>query len=260
MNIIKELENEKGFYQGILEKVDRNIENGSEGKICCKNHNGCYQYYYKGRYINREERNQVIELVSEEYNERVIPEIKKRIKCLDNLINNLSKDGIRKAYDGMYIGKRRLITPYIPSKEEYISDWLSVKYEGLPFGEDDNSSYYTAKGERVRSKTEILIADTLMRYRIPYRYEYPLKLMDGNRIVTFHPDFTVLNKNTLKVCIMEHYGMMGNADYYNSCMSKLGIYEKNGYLLGKNFIFLHETSNASIDTKVMCEYIEEYLL
>ena len=34
----------------------------------------------------------------------------------------------------------------------------------------------TSRGERVRSKSEVIIADTLDRLKIPYRYEFPHQL------------------------------------------------------------------------------------
>lgn len=37
------------------------------------------------------------------------------------------------------------------------------------------------KGERGRSKSEKIIADELARCDIPYKYEYPLRIKDGNK-------------------------------------------------------------------------------
>lgn len=63
------------------------------------------------------------------------------------------------------------------------------EYRGKGFDES-TSEFYTAKGEKVRSKSEVIIADVLSREGIPYRYEYPLYLKGIGKV---HPDFTVLN-------------------------------------------------------------------
>ncbi len=52
------------------------------------------------------------------------------------------------------------------------------------------TEYRTEKGELVRSKSEMNIANALFRTEIPYKYECPLTLNDGRVI---YPDFTVLD-------------------------------------------------------------------
>ena len=46
----------------------------------------------------------------------------------------------------------------------------------------------------------------------------------------------------------------------NKTMNKLDLYEKNGYLLGKNLLIFHETSSAPLNMSVIDQYIQEYLL
>ena len=45
-------------------------------------------------------------------------------------------------------------------------------FTGKPF-EINAPEYYTASGVRVRSKSEVIIADALDHAGVPYRYEYP---------------------------------------------------------------------------------------
>ena len=53
--------------------------------------------------------------------------------------------------------------------------------------DDDMSNYITDAGERVRSKSELVIANLLYKNNIPYMYECPLKINNN----TVYPDFTV---------------------------------------------------------------------
>ena len=59
-------------------------------------------------------------------------------------------------------------------------------------GRDVTAEFYSNSGVRVRSKSELIIANMLEKYGIPYRYEYPL-LLNGNDLV--RPDFLCLNIN-----------------------------------------------------------------
>ena len=75
------------------------------------------------------------------------------------------------------------------SDEDYIEQWLSQSYERKTISED-LPIYITEKGERVRSKSEINIANTLFKMNVPYKYECPLELANG---IIIHPDFTLLD-------------------------------------------------------------------
>ena len=113
---------------------------------------------------------------------------------------------------------------------------------------EDAPEYYTKKGLRVRSKSEIIIAETLDKYEIPYLYEKPIKL-SGNRIV--HPDFTLLNAINRKELYWEHFGMMDDIEYRNNAFNKIRDYESNGYYQGVNFIWTMETAKLPISTKAV---------
>ena len=122
------------------------------------------------------------------------------------------------------------------------------------------TEFYTHKGERVRSKSELIIAGELNRYDVPYHYEMPLQLNDWGRVVTLRPDFTVMNRSNGKSYIYEHLGMMDNQAYVENNMKKLELYEKNGFLLGRNLLVTHETSKSPLNIAVVDSYIEHYLI
>ena len=88
----------------------------------------------------------------------------------------------------------------------------------------------------------------------------PLQLNDWGRVVTLRPDFTVMNRMNGKRYIYEHLGMMDNQTYVESNMKKLELYEKNGFLLGKNLLVTHETSKSPLNIAVVDSYIEHYLI
>lgn len=67
---------------------------------------------------------------------------------------------------------------------------MSKEYTGKQFREGE-PVILTNRGERVRSKSEKIIADCFFRKGIPYKYECPLYLK-GLGII--YPDFTILSK------------------------------------------------------------------
>ena len=133
----------------------------------------------------------------------------------------------------------------------FTADWKSLEYTSLGFS-PDYAEYYTDNGERVRSKSEIIIANKLYRYNIPYRYECPLQLQSG---VITHPDFTCLNVSTRQEYIWEHFGIMDNAEYACNAIRKINDYANSGYILGKNFIATFETSNTPINANYIDDII-----
>ena len=99
----------------------------------------------------------------------------------------------------------------------------------------------------MRSKSEILIADTLTDMNIPYLYEKPLTL--GS--VTIHPDFTILQVHTRRVLFLEHFGMMDDPDYVDTAIARIYLYIQHGVLPGDRLLLTFETKNSPLNTKLL---------
>ena len=126
----------------------------------------------------------------------------------------------------------------------------------MPFV-DQAYDFYSNNGVRVRSKSELIIANMLEQNGIPYRYEYPIVLKDGKNV---RPDFLCLNIRTRREYVWEHFGMMDNIAYANKNIAKIQAYEQNGFLAGKNMIMTFESSVTPISSSTIKQMIEEYLL
>lgn len=139
----------------------------------------------------------------------------------------------------------------VPAKDEdyegWTKRWECVSYEGKTFDEEA-PEIYTDKGERVRSKSEKMIADKLKQLNIPYRYEYPLKLQ-GFGIV--YSDFTILDIKWEKIKYMEHFGRMDDPQYAQKAVKKIQLYAKHNIVLGRNLIIAMETSNTPLDMRMV---------
>lgn len=86
----------------------------------------------------------------------------------------------------------------------------------------------TAKNVLVRSKSEVIVADTLTRLGISYEYEKKLLNHEGNPTDYRLPDFTASYEGD--TFYWEHLGMLSVPSYKEQWERKREWYEKNGYL------------------------------
>ena len=115
----------------------------------------------------------------------------------------------------------------------------------------------TLKGEMVRSKSEVIIANMLHAAGIGYEYEKELDLQeDGIKI----PDFTIDDAESGMLLYWEHCGMMADSHYRKRWEDKKAVYEKHGIIEGDNLIVSYDDVNGSIDSVAIKSLIEEYLL
>ncbi len=257
------LEEQKKLLE-IKQQCQMNLRKAPKGKLrishCKKN----IQYYVRsetdttdtnGEYISRENMNFVRALAQKDYDSKVMKRIEERIKIIDKLLNQWEKTNVEDVYDGLNVNRKLLVSPYIPPLERWVQEWNEQEYDRKTFPEGI-AEIYTNHGERVRSKSEKIIADMLDKYQIPYLYERPI-MIKGMGII--HPDFTCLNLAKRKEIVWEHLGMMDNSDYAEHALKRLELYQRNGYVLGENLIITYETARIQLETAMIKRNIANYL-
>lgn len=85
----------------------------------------------------------------------------------------------------------------------------------------------SSRGEPMRSKSEVIIADRLAAAGIDYEYEVPLVAPDGT---TRWPDFTIEDADSGRTLYWEHCGMLGDPDYRRRWERKREWYRSQGIL------------------------------
>mgnify|MGYP002627053143 CR=1 FL=1 len=111
------------------------------------------------------------------------------ISRLEYFLKGYDVDMIEAVYSKTPPGKRALIKRFTKSDEEYIEEWRNDN-PGEKNTFPIESAFETNGGEKVRSKSEKIIADALDKYNIPYSYE-PMLIFNGYYSV--FPDFVALN-------------------------------------------------------------------
>ncbi len=152
---------------------------------------------------------------------------------------------LARPYGRLAAGRKGLVRAYVLPDEEFAKAWEGMPFEGKGFAEDA-PELYTEKGERVRSKSEKMIADKLLRMGVHYRYEFPTRLK-GYGIV--HSDFTLLDLRERIEVKMEHFGRMDDPGYVEDNLWKFSAYPQNGFLLGDTFLCTFESLGHPVDLK-----------
>ena len=260
-NLISAARARRDQLAAILETILAQKKSQPQGKLKVVKKPHFVQFYHRksaadkqGSYINKKNLQLAKKLAQKAYNTALEYTIRKQLKALESLLANYSEQELVKNYQSSLPQVQALIEPLAQSSEDFINAWQSVPYEGLSF-ENTTSEYYTARGERVRSKSEIMIANALLRASVPYRYEFPVSIK-GHQ--SFHPDFLCLNPHYGREIIWEHFGLMDDAEYSKNALSKLSCYAENGWLVGKNLIYTMETAAAPLSSKFVEKLIKTH--
>ncbi len=206
-----------------------------------------------GVYLKQSQTALIKNLAQKDFDLKLIKLLQAQLHALEKLIS-ITEGRIGNLYSKLSPTRQTLVTPATLTDSQYVEEWNNIVWEGLSFSEDA-PEFFTAKNERVRSKSEVIIADTLYRNNIPYRYEYSLEL--GGNI--FHPDFLCLNLSTRKEFLWEHFGMMDNPEYLENVIRKLKIYYEHDIIPGKNFIITMETQSSPINIRQIEKLITVFL-
>ncbi len=254
----------------VLDLKLKALKKAPEGSLRISSCRGVIQYYHRqtpedssGTYITAANQDLAQKLAQKDYNRHLVKSLKKEIRLLQTTLTQLQK--MEKSQEAAHVLiksfhplRQELIIPATLSNEQYAAAWLAQKYKGRSFA-TDTPPLLTSKGEHVRSKSEMLIADTLARMGVPYHYEYPLTLNDNGHTFTMNPDFLCLNLRTRQEYIWEHFGMMDDAAYSTKTVKKLRTYAQNGIYPGHNLITTAETTELPLNTRYLEKIITQYL-
>lgn len=289
-SIVKLKETLSSHLKRISTSKNVSDDNPTEKVRICKEENH-FKYYIisspkdtNGKFIPKGKLDIVRKIIQRDYERKLYKFLKKAVPLLDTFIKFFSTENLDSSFTALHPGRQALITPIIPTQEQFITKWLNQPYKGLPFS-DAIPEYFTATGIRVRSKSEVIIADTLTRLGIPFRYEQPHIISNiqapretshntakpsrststfthhtTRNAITVHPDFTCLNPRTREEIIWEHFGRMGEPGYAHNAILKISQYASSGFTLGKNFIATFEDDETPLATRQVQTYAREFLL
>ena len=249
--------------QQAIDFLQKQIDRAPEGSLCGSRSHSSWQWQRLlgnvRTYLPREKVKLIKALAQKKYNILVLKELVGQRDALDKLVESYVPQNGEKTYASMPAEWRREIEPLILPESEFVEAWRNLRYK-RKFVE--NADFLTANGERVRSKSEIIIADALNSFGIPYRYEFPheLNAVNLSRCIKVFSDFTCLNVRTRKEFVWEHFGMMDDAEYLRNAMEKIELYACNGFYSGENLIVTMESRDKPLNSKMVNRLVEKYLI
>ncbi len=210
-------------------------------------------------YLSRDQIDLVRRLAQQDYEKKLLSEAERLLWHVKEKEAAFDDHSLQSIYQKLHPIRRDLISPLVPSDEDYIEQWLKTPYQPGWFSEDA-ASFITDKEERVRSKSEKIIADNYYRQTIPYVYERPLNLKNSKGVITIRPDFTVLNIRTRQQFYHEHFGMIDHPEYADNMIKKLELYASNGIFPGEQLLVTMESSRHPISMTYLNQLIKKYLV
>lgn len=209
-----------------------------------------------GKYVGKKDRMRAIKILQYGYWQKASERIEKELQQIQSAINFYEKGTFEDIYERYSAARRHWIEPLVLPDEQYINEWMSYVYEPLVI-EGERNGYITDKGEEVRSKSELLIANALHQAGIPYFYEKPLYLSAKGENV--RPDFTILDVKRRRVIYWEHLGLMSDPLYAEKNCHKINYYQLSGYRLGHELIITMETEGVPLNMKIVHRFINSIL-
>ncbi|MBQ8934742.1 MAG: hypothetical protein IJ801_06080 [Lachnospiraceae bacterium] len=258
----EQLQTEYKKFEKIEKEAIERLAKAPEGTVYVNKHRNGVQFYQKVNskdkksiYLPVSEKEKAIALVQKKYDHQIAEAAGKQASLLSRFIKNYDPDCLKRIYENTPDIKKNMIIPVVLTDQAYAEQWQRIQFQSKEIGEDV-PEHYSNKGERVRSKSEVMIADALAMAGIPYRYECPLML--GNVII--HPDFTILRITDRAQLYWEHLGRMDDPEYVIKNLRKIRLYEQNGIMPGINLILTMETSQQPINLSVIKEMIRTYCI
>lgn len=271
----------------IIEKR-KSLGNAPAGRLRVAIHGKQWHCYHvvdsanvNGVYIPKSDLKFIKRLAQKDYDASVLKEMERELSLIENFLKAYGSSSIPAMLEKVHVNRRSFIEPIQLTDEEYAARWLAQSYKGKPF--NDEAEFLTSNGERVRSKSEMIIADMLAKAGVPYKYECPLRLTSAAKdargrgslkdaqghdslkdahdrtALTIYPDFTCLNLRTRQEFLWEHFGRMDDPDYSKKTVRKLRTYRKNGFVLGKNLLVTMECDGLPLDRKEVEILVKTFL-
>ena len=267
--LIRNIERRKRVLERAIELAERDAKGLPEGKLRISSTRKQKRYFriiecpVEGRVAGSNENGEIVsgavgceyeyipvnnkqlprQLAQKEYNVRFLEEARFELDGLERERRRLLRRNANGTFERLPDCRKELVRPYILSDEEYAKAWQKQDIAWLEYRQEEKK-YDTNRGDRVRSKSEALIANLIFDLGIPYHYEKGVRLRDG-RIK--YPDFTLLDVRHRKEIYWEHLGLIDDDMYRWDNLGKLNEYRRNGIYSLKNLIVTYESEQNPLD-------------
>lgn len=258
--IVQILTKEKSMLETHIKILRSQIAKLPEGELRLVE-NGNYVKWYqiinsKYIYLSKKERKLAEALALKKYYSLQLDEQLQKIHLLNQYLGEYTrtKEKLITLIDNSTY-YHELLKPHFNNHSSFLENWLNEEYERNSH-HMENLIYKTLSGQYVRSKSEVIIANTLYSNKIPFRYECGIRFDN----ILFFPDFTICHPQTMQIFYWEHFGIMDKQSYCDNAFSKLKIYGNQGIIPSINLITTYETQDHPIDSSNIELIVQQYFL
>ncbi len=233
-------------------EIQKELYAAPEGtlRICCSESR--IQYYHRrkpsektGIYLGKKKFELVKKLADKSYYQYLNKSICEEKEAILAYLKKCPVHYPEEIFNELSDQRKQLVTPLMDTDEMFTEKWIRTPFKGKSIS-SDLPELITNRGEKVRSKSELIIANLLDKRKIPYKYECPLMLKQTGIV---YPDFTVLNVRKRKEIYWEHLGMMDDPEYARKAVKKIASYNQNGLYQGDQLIITSETGDYPINMR-----------
>ena len=256
----------------LIDNLKNSLSKREQGTILRSTINGTLRFYEKRDidskriYLGADKTQILKDLAQKQYEERILASAKDELLLLRDCMKTLSEfeeiHDFKAEYKRLPEVLQQLVDPNLNYEDDFVMRWRKARFSRGRVTE--NHIYDTLAKEKVRSKSEALIADRLFNAGIPYRYEQRLEFDSDvpglEDMHAYYPDFTILDKRTRKIIYWEHLGKLGDPSYCRDNLTKLHDYIRHGIIQGKNLILTYESADRPLLTADVDILIRQFLL
>ena len=256
------LEQRKDFLEGAVRAKEKTLKKAPEGTLRINKADDRVQYYQRtdpkdkcGLYIPNNNVKLAQQLAQKAEDQKEIIVMKQEITHIKKFIDKYPPRA-ESVYEGLSEERKKLVLPLEESDEEFVRRWRAQEFVPHPVPPSD-PGLVTERGETVRSRAELIIANMANQLMVPYFYEKPLYL-EG--LGTVYTDLLALNVRLRKEILIEYLGMMHDPEYAARAVERINAYIRSGFYPGENLILIFEAEGSPLDTRLVRTLLERYCL
>ena len=258
-NIETMIEEQIAALSALRTTLQKSLARAPQGRLYSFRCHGSMEYQFVGedkqrKYLTKKNDRLIRGLMQKSYDSKLMKLVDRQLICLNKIRGRVDYDELVRLYTSLPAEWKDRINGREISDEEFARNWQAEEYVRKPIDED-KYSFVSDRGERVRSKSEKIIADLLNKKGLSYRYEEEVYLRGLGHV---HPDFNILHPRRRVGVFLEHCGMMDSQSYTEDAMRKINAYTKNGYVFGDRLLLTFESSDSPLDTEMLDKLIDQF--
>jgi hypothetical protein len=215
---------------------------------------------YKRTYLGRSNNKEVRNIKKARYVAKALSVVENDIALLDRLCDEYAFSGFSEINKSIPRTYRLESVDYYENLPDVAREWLRRKEaEKAEYGpwHPEGLIHTVSNGIKVRTKSEMAIAEILLRNGIPFVYELPHVLKNGKIV---HTDFTILSTIDYKTeILLEHEGSMDDPQYRGKHAWRIENYYLTGYIPNVNIFFTFDGLNGSVDGEAIQRIVDGWL-